>query len=129
MREIKCPKCGSVFTVDEADYASIVNQVKNAEFNEEVNRRLQELHERHKTESLLVVAKVEKEYQDALSQKELSIKEKEATISQLSNKLNDAEQVKKTEISLAVAEKDKEIGKLKSNLNENESKLKIAVME
>ena len=129
MREIKCPKCGSVFTVDEADYASIVNQVKNAEFNEEVNRRLQELHERHKTESLLVVAKVEKEYQDALSQKELSIKEKEATISQLSTKLNDAEQVKKTEISLAVAEKDKEIGKLKSDLNENESKLKIAVME
>ena len=129
MREIKCPKCGSVFTVDEADYASIVNQVKNAEFNEEVNRRLQELHERHKTESLLAVAKVEKEYQDALSQKELSIKEKEATISQLSNKLNDAEQVKKTEISLAVAEKDKEIGKLKSDLNENESKLKIAVME
>ena len=86
MKELKCPKCGSVFTVDEADYASIVNQVKNAEFNEEVNRRLQELHERHKTESLLVVAKVEKEYQDALSQKELSIKEKEATISQLSNK-------------------------------------------
>ena len=129
MREIKCPKCGSVFTVDEADYASIVNQVKNAEFNEEVNRRLQELHERHKTESLLAVAKVEKEYQDALSQKELSIKEKEATINQLSTKLNDAEQVKKTEISLAVAEKDKEIGKLKSDLNENESKLKIAVME
>ena len=129
MREIKCPKCGSVFTVDEADYASIVNQVKNAEFNEEVNRRLQELHERHKTESLLAVAKVEKEYQDALSQKELSIKEKEATINRLSTKLNDAEQVKKTEISLAVAEKDKEIGKLKSDLNENESKLKIAVME
>ena len=129
MREIKCPKCGSVFTVDEADYASIVNQVKNAEFNEEVNRRLQELHERHKTESLLAVAKVEKEYQDALSQKELSIKEKEAIINQLSTKLNDAEQVKKTEISLAVAEKDKEIGKLKSDLNENESKLKIAVME
>ena len=129
MKELKCPKCGSVFTVDEADYASIVNQVKNAEFKEEVNRRLQEIHERHKTESLLAVAKVEKEYQDALSQKELSIKEKEATINQLTTKLNDAEQVKKTEISLAVAEKDKEIGKLKSDLNENESKLKIVVME
>ena len=26
MREIKCPKCGNVFSVDEADYAAIVTQ-------------------------------------------------------------------------------------------------------
>ena len=129
MKELKCPKCGSVFTVDEADYASIVSQVKNTEFNDEVNRRLQELHERHKTEEQLAIAKVEKEYQDALSQKELSIKEKEAKINQLASKLNDAEQVKKTEITLALAEKDKEIGKLKAELIEGESKLKIAVIE
>jgi hypothetical protein len=32
MKELKCPKCGSAFVVDEADYASIVSQVKNAEF-------------------------------------------------------------------------------------------------
>ena len=93
MKELKCPKCGSVFTVDEADYASIVSQVKNAEFNDEVNRRLQELHERHKTEEQLAIAKVEKDYQTALNRK------------------------------------DSEIGNLKSSLNENESRLKIAVME
>ena len=62
MKELKCPKCGSVFTVDEADYASIVSQVKNAEFNEEVNRRMQELHERHKAEELLAISQVEKDY-------------------------------------------------------------------
>ena len=129
MKELKCPKCGSVFTVDEADYASIVNQVKNAEFNEELNRRLEELHERHKTEEQLTIANVEKQYQDALSRKELMIKEKEAQISQLTTKLNDADQVKKTEITLALAEKDKEIGKLKADLIEGESKLKIAVIE
>ena len=28
MKELKCPKCGNAFVVDEADYASIVNQVK-----------------------------------------------------------------------------------------------------
>ena len=32
MKELKCPKCGNVFQVDEADYASIVSQVKNQEF-------------------------------------------------------------------------------------------------
>ena len=40
MKEIKCPKCHSVFQVDEADYASIVTQVKNAEFRAEVDRRM-----------------------------------------------------------------------------------------
>ena len=43
MNELKCPKCGNVFTVDEADYASILNQVKNAEFQNEVNRRIAEI--------------------------------------------------------------------------------------
>ena len=129
MREIKCPKCGSVFTVDEADYASIVSQVKNAEFNEEVNRRLQELHERHKTEEQLAIAQVEKDYQETLNKKDLEIKEKESKIGQLNGKLADAEQVKKTEISLALAEKDKVILDLKSNISESESRLKLAVME
>ncbi len=100
MKELRCPKCGSVFTVDEADYASIVSQVKNAEFNEEVNRRLQELHERHKAEEMLAIARVEKDYQEALSKKELEIKEIEARM-----------------------------GSLKAVVNENESKLRIAVME
>ena len=27
MMEIKCPKCGTMFTVDKADYADIVSQV------------------------------------------------------------------------------------------------------
>ena len=129
MKELKCPKCGSVFTVDEADYASIVSQVKNAEFDAEVNRRLQELHDRHKTEEQLAIAKVEKNYQEALSKKEIAINEKAAQIQQLNAKLNEAEQTKKNEISLAIAEKDKEIGSLKSSLHENESRLKIAVME
>ena len=129
MKELKCPKCGSVFTVDEADYASIVNQVKNAEFNEEVNRRMQELHERHKAEELLAISQVEKDYQEALVKKELEIKEKEAKIGLLNGKLTEAEQAKKTELSLALAEKDKEINSLRASINENESKLKIAVME
>ena len=39
MKEIVCPKCGTAFTVDEADYASIVQQIRNQEFNEELSRR------------------------------------------------------------------------------------------
>lgn len=129
MKELKCPQCGSVFTVDEADYTSIVNQVKNAEFDAEVNRRLKELHERHKAEEQLTISKVEKDFQAILNKKELEIKEKEAKIGQLNDKLNESEQLKKSEISLALAEKDKVILDLRSSVNEGENKLKLAVME
>lgn len=50
MRELKCPNCGSVFSVDEADYAAIVGQVKNAEFQQELDRRVTELHEKQQAE-------------------------------------------------------------------------------
>ena len=43
MKELKCPKCGSAITVDEADYASIINQVKTSEFEAEVCKRINEL--------------------------------------------------------------------------------------
>ena len=43
MKELKCPKCGSVFTVDEADYAFILQQVKTTAFDAELERRLREV--------------------------------------------------------------------------------------
>ena len=42
MKEIVCPNCHTAFTVNEADYASIVNQVKTAEFEKELERRIEE---------------------------------------------------------------------------------------
>ena len=43
MKELKCPHCGNVFTVDENDYAALLGQVKNAEFEAELTRRIHEL--------------------------------------------------------------------------------------
>ena len=53
-RELKCPKCGTTFSVDEADYAAIVSQVKSIEFQTEVDRRMEELHRRNSAEQKLV---------------------------------------------------------------------------
>ena len=39
MQEIKCPKCGEVFQIDEAGYAEIVKQVRTREFNDELQRQ------------------------------------------------------------------------------------------
>ena len=43
MNEIKCPNCGKVFSVDEASYASVVNQVRTREFQADVERRVKEM--------------------------------------------------------------------------------------
>ena len=39
MQEIKCPNCGEVFQVDESGYDSIVKQVRDKEFNKEIEER------------------------------------------------------------------------------------------
>ena len=129
MKELICPNCHKAFTVNEADYASIVNQVKNAEFNAEIDRRIAELHDQHKAEEQLAAAKAEKQYQSELSKKDIALTEKESLIAQLRGELNAAEERKNTELTLALAGKDKEIAALHSTINEGESKLKIAVME
>ena len=46
MNEIKCPKCGTVFQIDEADYDSIVKQIRDKEFEKE----LEEREEHHKSD-------------------------------------------------------------------------------
>ena len=129
MKELICPNCHKAFTVDEAGYASIVNQVKNAEFDAEINRRLVELHERHKAEEALVAAKAEQQYQQERSRQAQKLSEKEAEIARLQTELGHAEEKRKGEISLALAQKDQEIAALQASLNENDSRLKMAVME
>ena len=129
MKELICPNCHKAFTVDEADYDSIVNQVKNAEFNAEVDRRIAELHEQHKVEAQLAATTAETKYRSELSKKDILLTQKDAEIAQLRGELNAAEQKKATELTLALAGKDKEIAALQSTINEGESKLKIAVLE
>ncbi len=41
MNEIKCPHCGQVFKVDESSYLSIVNLVRNTEFDKEIHKQLE----------------------------------------------------------------------------------------
>ena len=39
IQEIKCPNCGEVFQVDESGYAQIAQQVRDKEFEKELERR------------------------------------------------------------------------------------------
>ena len=46
MNQIKCPKCGEVFQIDETAYSAIVNQIRDKEFN----KRITEKEEQYKVE-------------------------------------------------------------------------------
>jgi hypothetical protein len=90
MRELKCPKCGNVFSVDEADYASIVNQVKNAEFNDEVARRIEELHKQQEAQQQAREAQAGQAHLKELSEKDREIAALKATIGQSEQALENA---------------------------------------
>ena len=70
MKELKCPKCGSVFTVDEADYAFILQQVKTTAFDAELERRLREVSKEEKTRLELALARQKSELGAALEAKD-----------------------------------------------------------
>lgn len=102
MQEIKCPKCGEVFQVDEAGYASIVKQVRDKEFGEELQKREKTFREEREQAVKLAKAETEKEYQHALA-------EKEKTIAGLEAKLREGETKQLLAVTQAVSEKDRQI--------------------
>ena len=129
MKELKCPKCGNVFQVDEADYASIVSQVKNAEFEAEIQRRLAEMNKRLTAEQQLATSRTEQSFQAQLSKKDLLLGEKDTEIERLKMQLQNIESKKQSELTLALAEKDQTIAQLNSTIAQNNDKLQLAVME
>lgn len=135
MKELRCPKCGATFSVDEADYASIVNQVKNAEFENELTRRMQEIERQHKAEARGAAMEAEMKKQQELQAQKTHVAEQQMRISQLEEQLKtikDSQQSavelallkQKAELDSAMQEKTLEIEKLKGEASVNEQKAK-----
>lgn len=128
MHELICPNCKKPFSVDEADYAAILNQVKGAEFDAEVNRRIAELHDKQKAEELARVAQSESRHQIELSKKDKALGEKDTEIERLRAQIASQDDRKKLELSEALADKEKEIASLKATIGQGKSELQIAVL-
>lgn len=115
MNEIICPNCHKAFKVDEAGFAEILKQVRNHQFEEELQERLK-LAEREKNSELeLTKEKFKSHLQEQLSKKD-------AEISQLKS-------IKELEITGKISEKEKEILELKSKIEKAETEKKLAVSE
>lgn len=129
MKELKCPKCGNVFSVDEAEYASIVSQVKNAEFHDEVERRLVEMTAKKDAENKANLAEADRDFSEKLSKKDQVLTEKDGEIRRLQEQISELKEKKALEIKAAVSDKDQVIAQLQSTISQNETALKMAVLE
>ena len=70
MSEIRCPRCGEVFTVDESGYAALLNQVRDQEFQRELAERGRLAEEAHRQETALAVARAEEALRARLAERE-----------------------------------------------------------
>ncbi len=138
MHEIKCPKCGEVFQVDESGYAELLSQVRNEAFEAELHKRALELADKNKNDIKMAQMEQEKTYNAALATKDKALADKEMEIQQLKNKIEMSDSEKKLAITEAVSDKDKilaekeaEIIRLKSSIDnqKNESALKEKSIE
>ena len=121
MQEIKCPKCGEVFQVDESGYAAIVKQVRDEEFKKEIMERQSAYKAERDAAIESAVIKAEREKDKKISELQVRL-EAEKTEKQL--EINRLAANKDKQIS----EKDLEISRLKAQLELNKTNTDLAIM-
>lgn len=148
MPEIKCPKCGEIFRVDESGYAAIIDQVRNAEFHKELHEREAQLSKEKENELSLIKtqAKMEKEQSTATLKQEIERLKAEITtvakdkdiekerslnclnqeIERLKAQVQSNEQAQTLAVASAVSEKKDELVEKDKKIMQLESQLKEA---
>ena len=111
INEIECPHCHKAFKVDEAGYADILNQVRNAEFESELHNRLEAIEKANKAEIKLAEAEAAKK---AEAEKAKLAEE----ILNLKNEVKNAKTAQELEVTKATNEIQKEAAKLKAELEQ-----------
>lgn len=117
MQEIKCPKCGEVFVVDESGYANIVKQVRDKEFAKELQKREEELKEAQQKDLDLVRLEQKNQLDKALSAKDSELSEKNKKIQELEACIKNNEISRNLAVSEAVNAKEKEISQKNDEIN------------
>ena len=88
MEEIKCPHCGKVFTIDESNYNSIVKQIRDHEFLDELKRREAEISKKLDLEKELVKNDANKEIEKLKNDLKLKDSEYQSKLKEETSKLS-----------------------------------------
>ena len=113
--EIRCPKCGNAFTVNEAEYMALVDQIKNKEFDKAVKEKLKEVEEK-------ALKQAEIERTNAISVKDKELANKDLEIERLKNEVKISRVNAILETEKSTAEKDRIITELNAQLELEKSK-------
>ena len=100
MNEIKCPHCGEMFTIDEAGFAAILKQVRDAEFDKDARRHEQLMASEKQQAVQLAVA-------EALAKAQGDAAQKEARIAELEARLQAEQRERENQQRLAHAERER----------------------
>ena len=121
---IDCPNCGKSIVLESNVYDSIANEVRNEQFDIELEKRAASLLHQKESEVALAVTKAE-------NLKEKEIAELKAKLSAANSALASKEEQAKSELKLALAQKENKIteleGKLLSSQNDSELAVKSAL--
>jgi hypothetical protein len=140
MNDIICPNCKKAFKVDEAGFANILKQVRDHQFEEELNNRLT-LAEKEKVNAVkLAEANIRNSLQEELAKKDKELTElkaksdtelaeklakKETEIAEMKSKIENAETEKKLSVSEATTEIEKERNNLVNELKNKETEKEL----
>ncbi len=132
MQEIKCPNCGTIFQVDESEYAQILRQVRDDEFKKELEYRAKDLAEKKETDLKLVRMEQEKKLGEIITSKDSELAKKDRMIEQLKMQIAGEKTERELAVSKAVQQKEKELSekqteitKLKGQISNTEAQSKL----
>ena len=140
MNEIICPNCKKAFKVDEAGFAEILKQVRDHQFEEELQTRIDLVEKEKESAIQLAKAKLKNSLQEDLTKKDQEINDlkaknelqlaeqlakKESEIAEMKAKIQNAEIEKKLTVSEAIKEIEKERDNLANDLKNNETEKQL----
>ena len=105
MNQIKCPHCGTVFTINETEYSQLLAQVRGHEFEKEIHERLER--ERALFE------------EQSKNQLQANLNEKDKEIADLQAQLEKAASQNQLDMERSLAEKEKEVQALQNQLEQD----------
>ncbi|MHA8050781.1 DUF2130 domain-containing protein [Aquirufa sp. ROCK-SH2] len=143
MQEIICPHCKKAFKIDESGFADIVKQIRDHQFEEEIQNRLQ-IAEREKESAVqLVEANLRNKLQEYVAKKEQEIAqmkansesaliqklaEKDIKIAEMQSSIQNAEMQKSLSVQEALQQIKEERDQLKISLAQKESEAQVALI-
>ena len=122
MQDIICPKCKKAFKVDETGYAEILKQVRDRDYKQQLQERLEIADNEKATAVELVTSKAESEIK-------ITSTEKDAVIKELKAKLDSVDTEQKLVVNEAVAKKDAKIQELTAKIDTSVVEQKLAITE